>query len=382
MITTGSSCRHAVSKIHGSRQGLLRVISAPYQPHRRYAQPVPRRPDVATAKAISNEYSAKSALVIIESRSPGDPVNPARSTLPPPLDLPERDAQQNFFIYWFHIGRAYGTFYKEGVKAVWFNNKATKLLRERIKQEMKVGGEKEAASQGLISRSEWQLLQRNNHDIGKLPLFGLLAVIFGEWLPILVPFLPGVVPGTCRIPKQVRGMRAAAEERRRIIFRTANFEPEQGQLSYDATGTQGKAWPMASADYIQTLLKQMRDDQLHHLSTTLGLHSRLWDRVQLYPIGMRRKLTKHLQYLSLDDRLLSEPPSSSKLSVVELEEACTERGLDVLGRPEDTLRENLSWWLKRQEEDEGRGRAMLSMLFRRLATREWVKLHLKANKRD
>ncbi|KAK3637013.1 hypothetical protein LTR56_013909 [Elasticomyces elasticus] len=382
MIATGSSCRHAVSKIHTSRHGLLRVISAPYQPHRRYAQPTPRRPDVATAKAISNEYSAKAALAIIESRSPGDPVNPARSTLPPPLDLPERDAQQNFFLYWFHIGRAYGTFYKEGVKAVWFNNKATRLLRERIKQEMKVGGEKEAASQGLISRSEWQLLQRNNHDIGKLPLFGLLAVIFGEWLPILVPFLPGVVPGTCRIPKQVRGMRAAAEERRRIIFRTANFEPEQGQLSFDATGTQGKAWPVASADYIQMLLKQMRDDQLHHLSTTLGLHSRLWDRVQLYPIGMRRKLTKHLQYLSLDDRLLSEAPSSSRLSVVELEEACTERGLDVLGRPEATLRENLSWWLKRQEEDRGRGRAMLSMLFRRSATREWVKLHLDANKRD
>ncbi|TKA77454.1 hypothetical protein B0A55_04767 [Friedmanniomyces simplex] len=316
-------------------------------------------------------------------RQQQQPFNPPRSTLPPPLELPERDAVQAIVIYWFNIGRAYGTFYKEGVKAVWYNNKASRLLRERIKGELKAGGEKEAASRGLISRSQWQILQRNNHDIGKLPLFGVLVLVFGEWLPLFVPFMPGVVPGTCRIPKQVHGMREAAEERRRTSFRTANFEPEKGQISFGEAEVQGNTWPMASEKYIQGVLQPMRDDQLHHLSTTLGLHSRLWDRVQLSPFRflMRRRVTKHLQYLALDDRLLAQSPPTSKLSHMELENACEERGLDVLGRPEPILRESLSWWLKRQAEDKGRGRAMLSMLFRRLAIRDWVELHVKANDR-
>ncbi|KAK1033457.1 hypothetical protein LTR33_016712, partial [Friedmanniomyces endolithicus] len=178
----------------------------------------------------------------------------------------------------------------------------------------------------------------------------------------------------------VRGMREVAEERRRMSFRTANFEPEKGQLGFEEmAAVEGGAWPMASEKYILDVLKPMRDDQLHHLSTTLGLHGRIWDRLQLSPFLIRRRVTKHLQYLALDDRLLAQAPPSSKLSQVELENACSERGLDVLGRPEALLRESLEWWMKRQEEDEGRGRVMLSMLFRRLAIRDWVELLVKAN---
>ena len=378
-----SSYLQAVSIHHSPRHASIRILSI-YRPNlrRQYAQPT--RPDIATTKAIEANYSAKAALHAIESRQLSDPINPPRSTLPPPLDLPERNKDQNVALYWFRIGRAYGTFYKEGVKAVWFNNKAAKLLRERIKNELKVESDADAALKGVITRSEWQILQRNNHDMGRLPLFGLLVLVFGEWLPLFVPFMPGVVPGTCRIPKQVRGMREKGEERRRVSFRTANFEPEVGQLRFEeakerATGEVHK-WPMASAEYVRTILQPLRDDQLHHLSTTLGLHSSMWDRVQLYPFRalMRRRLMKRLQYLALDDRLLNRFSSKAKLSQVELEFACEVRGLDVLGRPEHVLRENLEWWLKRQDEDEGRGKAAISMLFRRLVIRDWVGLHLKA----
>ncbi|KAK1808370.1 hypothetical protein LTR12_017277 [Friedmanniomyces endolithicus] len=382
-----SSCLLAVqtSCIHTPRHGFIPLSSIYQQTHRRrYAHQPPQqaRPDAATSIAISEHYSAKAALNAIQSRTHGDPINPPRSTLPPPLELPERDKAPSVFIYWFRIGRAYGSFYKEGVKAVWFNNRAAKLLRERVSGELGAGGEKEAAARGLISRSEWQVLRRNEHDIGKLPLFGVLVVVFGEWLPLFVPFMPGVVPGTCRIPSQVRGMHEVGEERRRMSFRTANFEPEKGQIGFgEMAAVEGGAWPMASEEYILDVLKPMRDDQLHHLSTTLGLHGRIWDRLQLSPFLIRRRVTRHLQYLALDDRLLAQAPPSSKLSQVELENACSERGLDVLGRPEAILRESLEWWVKRQEEDEGRGRAMLSMLFRRLAIRDWVGLHVKANDR-
>ncbi|KAK4553411.1 hypothetical protein LTR86_009468 [Recurvomyces mirabilis] len=366
-----SSCLQTGSSIFTSRYGFTQLATISRRSiTRHYAQPPPRptqqRPakqDQAVVRIDEKSYAANSAFIWIQSGARSGPVNPPRSTLPPPLELPERKDIPNFFYYWFKIGSTYGSFYKEGVKAVWYNNKASRALRERIRND---GGGDDAATvaiQGRMSRSEWQLLARNTHDIGKLPLFGVLVLLFGEWLPLLVPFMPGVVPGTCRIPKQVRGMREKAEERRRVTFRMGNFEPEQAQIKY----AEVKTWPMTETAYIDGLLQAMREDQLHHLSSSLTLHSRLWDRVQLYPLRflMTRSLAKHLQYLAIDDRLLLHSGRTSTLTTAELERACEERGLDVLGRPEPYLRDNLSWWLKRQQDDEGRGRAMMSMLFRR-----------------
>ncbi|KAK5126331.1 hypothetical protein LTR85_010567 [Meristemomyces frigidus] len=369
------------------RERIERAIASKDHANRNAARYI--KPDEATSKAISQQFSAKAALTAIESKAPSDPVNPPRSVLPPPLDLPERGDAQTVFIYYFRIGRAYGTFYKEGIKAVWYNYKASRLLRERITKELGAKDRIEAAAKGLITRAEYQLLQRNDHDIGKLPFFGVLVLVFGEWLPLLVPFMPGAVPGTCRIPKQVRGMREKAEERRRISFRQGITEPSKEQLPDDRMVVAGRPgahaeWPMADKTYVRKTLETLRDDQLHHLSSTLGLHSRLWDRLQLGPpvFLLRRALTKRLHAVTLDDKLLLRHGSSSKLSMAEFEIAAEDRGLDILGKKNDVLRDNIGWWLKRQEEDKGRGGAMLAMLFRRLAIREWVQLNLQANYRS
>jgi len=381
-----SSCLHAVSGIKHPHHATLRLAFLGHStPNRHYAQQ--QRPDEATNKAISEQFSAKAALTTIESGAKHDPTNPPRSVLPPPLALPERSEAQTRFIYWFRIGRAYGTFYKEGIKAVWYNNKAARLLRERMSKEHGTSNVIEAATKSLVSRSEWQLLARNKHDIGKLPVFGILVLIFGEWLPLLVPFIPGAVPGTCLIPKQVQGMRLKAEERRRRSFREGTAEPAREQMPDDRVVIAGRPaqradWPMVDVTYIRSMLNGLRDDQLHHLSFTLGQHSSIWDKIQLPPPAflLRRSLTKRLQYLTLDDKLLLRFGGSSQLSPIELEIACEQRGLDILGKKDAVLRDNLSWWLKRQEEDKGRGSAMLAMLFRRLAIRDWVKLNLEANR--
>ncbi|KAK4549181.1 hypothetical protein LTR36_007639 [Oleoguttula mirabilis] len=388
--TWPSSCLHAVSSINGSRQATLRLAFASHPAFvRQYAQQQQRfgKPDEATSKAVSEQFSAKAALTTIESKAPSDPVNPPRSVQPPPLDLPERDSAQTIFIYYFRIGRAYGTFYKEGIKAVWYNYKASRLLQERITEELGAKDRVEAAAKGLITRAEYQLLQRNDHDIGKLPFFGVLVLVFGEWLPLLVPLMPGAVPGTCRIPTQVRGMREKAEERRRISFRQGITEPSTEQIPDDRMVVAGRPgghaeWPMADTTYVGSMLETLRADQLLHLSSTLGLHNRLWDRLQLPPPAflLRRALTKRLQALTLDDKLLIRHGNSSKLSQTELELASEDRGLDIIGQKDHALRERLNWWLQRQEEDKGRGRALLAMLFRRLAIRDWVKLNLQANR--
>lgn len=241
----------------------------------------------------------------------------------------------------------------------------------------------------LMTRSEFQLLARNSHDIGKLPFFGLLVALFGEWLPLIVPFIPGAVPGTCRIPKQIEGMRKKAEERRRISFRQGISEPTVGEEQLrkvegekDMSTASAKEWPMTQKEYAAQILSKLNASQLLHLSSTLNLHNRLWDRVQLPPPAflLRSGVSKHLSYLTSDDLLLQRYGGAQKLTAEEVDVACEERGIDVLGRSEQTLRENLSWWLARQDEDKGRGEVLFTMLFRRLEIRNWVELHRSANR--
>lgn len=389
----GGSYLHVATGINTfHRHATLRLaFVGSYATTRHFAQGQRRsiRPDKATKNAIEEQFSAKAALSAVQSKSSIDAVNPPRSTLPPPLTLPQRSQAQTVVIYWWQIGKAYGTFYKEGIKAVWYNSRAAQTIRDRITKEKEAKTVNDAAAKAMITRSEWQILERNSHDIGKLPLFGLLVLLFGEWLPLLVPFMPNAVPGTARIPKQVMGMRKKAEERRRRSFREGFAEPSKDQLpgslsEIAAKSANGVAWPTADSVYTKAMLGGLRPDQLLHMSTALGLHSNLWDRIQLPPpsLLLRRKLSKRLQYLALDDKLLMRGGGAPKLSSIELEIACEERALDILGKSDETLRKSLDFWLKRQSDDKGRGQAMLAMLFRRLAIRDWVSLNLAANARD
>lgn len=322
----------------------------------------------------------KAALVDIERLRKLDPVNPPKSTLPPPLKLPTK-GDENAALYYFRIGRAYGSFYWVGIKAVWNNHKASKVLQQRVTEDAGAATFRSvtaAQKLHLLNRSEFQLLARNSYDIGKLPLFGLLVCLFGEWLPLLVPFIPGAVPGTCRIPKQIRGMRAKAEDRRRVAFRQGTSEPSKQQLPHPdedtPAGLARVGWPMAQKDYAVWMLQKLRDDQLYHLSSSLNLHNRMWDRVQLPPPSflLRRAISKRLAYLTSDDKLLLSAGDVLKLDEEELKIACEERGIDVLGKREETLSKELSWWLGRQKEDEGKGFAMFVMLFRRYARHDLI----------
>ncbi|KAF2481989.1 hypothetical protein BDY17DRAFT_325489 [Neohortaea acidophila] len=357
--------------------GLYAIASRQYTPRLVCSQRVPllrhyaqqsTQPDgtPSTAAAI-----VKSALTVIESRANADPVNAPRSTLPPPLNLPTR-GDEAAPIYYFRLGRAYGTFYKDGIKAVWFNFKASRLLQERIKSERNAKDVTDAVEKKAITRAEFQLLARNSHDIGKLPIFSLMVLVFGEWLVLIVPFVPSRVPGTCRIPKQTHGMTLKAEERRRVSFRHGIPAPSKEQMAKEDVdaekGGEKTLWPMAfNPDYARRIVGKLRDDQLHHLSCNLGLHNSLWDRVQLAPPAflLRRSISNRLQYLTQDDFLLLEHGGVARLTPDELRFACEQRGLDTLGQEDKALQRKLEWWLNRQREDDGKGRAMLTMLFRR-----------------
>lgn len=305
-------------------------------------------------------------------------VNPPPTTRPPPLDLPTR-GKEAYPIYLYRTGRAYGTFYKDGLKSVWHNHKAASALKKRIAAALNarkpdlappVSASKTwssfrdaAVARRVVNRAEFQLLERNARDIGKLPFFALLVLLFGEWLPLIVPFIPSRVPGTCRIPKQVRGMREKSEARRKWSFRSGvAAEPGAGQVAVE-----GDKWRMMDKANVREVLKSLGSEQLMHLSCVLDQHSGIWDRVQLTPPAglIRRGVCSRVQYLALDDFLIVEAGGIKNLSSEELLIACEDRGIDVLGKPEEKLKSELQAWIKKQEHDEGRGWAMIEMLFKR-----------------
>ena len=215
-----------------------------------------------------------------------------------------------------------------------------------------------------MNRADFQQLERNARDIGKLPFFGLLVLLFGEWLPLLVPFIPNRVPGTCRIPKQVDGMREKSEKRRRWAFRAGDVpEPDAGQLSVQ----DGGKWRMTDRANVREVMKGLDPRQLMHLSCVLNQHGALWDRLQVTPPAglLRRAVCARVQYLALDDFLLVEAGGPAGLKSEEVVIACEERGIDVLGKPEEKLRSELQTWVQKQKKDDGRGWAMMEMLFKR-----------------
>lgn len=357
--------RQAVASIQGSSVAPTRGKSvAPTQG--KHIAPAREKPIEVTPTVNHEEYSPRAALLAVESGNQRDTVNPPLSTLPPPLDLPTRANESNVFMYLLRLGRAYGSFYKNGVKAVWFNRKAANMLQAQVKERVEKhaaakGGLSElptkdrllqlAARMGLLTRAESEILTRHDRDIGKLPVFGVMVVVFGEWLPLIVPFVPSVVPGTCLIPAQIKGMRVAMEERRKQSFR-------KGVTSFS-----------------EAVMKQMRasgpridgtPDQMLHMSTTLGLHARLWDRLNIIPpkFLLQRGFDRRMGYIERDDKLLWTY-GASRLSRQEVAIACEMRGIDVLHRSDAVLREMLTWWLTKQQRDNASGAAFYDMLFKR-----------------
>lgn len=346
----------------------------------------------ATSRSDPSSGQLKRQLAIIDS------LNPPKSTFPPPLSLPDRQGL-NTAVYYFRLGRAYGSFYWAGVKAVWANHKNVAELKRRLREgpakelngsifgpDLLLACTKEIAHGQGLTRSEFQMLLRDKHDWSRVPVFGLLAAVFGEWLPLLVPFIPRAVPMTCRIPGQVAGLRKIAEERRRNVFREGKIAEPSGttveELQSRIKGANGQSSaPQTSKTALmpsteierQVLLNSnlvavLDPRQMLFVSTSFGLHRRIYERLGTAPTtgSLRRNITGRLTYLSIDDTLLLKQPNPEELlDDDEVLLACEDRGMDVLGIPVKQLRTNLGKWLRGRKDDDGTGKVLLRMLFRR-----------------
>jgi hypothetical protein len=230
----------------------------------------------------------------------------------------------------------------------------------------------------VMSRADFLLLHRSASDISRLPLFGLVMLVCGEFTPLVVPFLSGVVPQTCRIPRQAAADRRRVEQRRAASFRSlrgasaaaaANgvLPPDEGSAGPAAGAAEKRLvavpadsdappLPFSLAKGDEGYLDALGHAQLLHISRSLGLHSaRLWldgkpERPQrLLPRPPRAllqyRVRKHRAYLMTDDILLVRDGGVDALAADELEMALVDRGLNTLGLTDEQRRRLLRRWL-------------------------------------
>ncbi|KAK1593255.1 uncharacterized protein LY79DRAFT_514534 [Colletotrichum navitas] len=286
---------------------------------------------------------------------PSAKVNPPASTRPAPLNLPEHKPDSTTIGHLYRTGKAYIKFYKTGLKAVFSNRR---LIQKTIAEKSaSVEGFRSPSvfTPGLIpegfSRADWMLLWRVRHDILRVPLFGLVLLVCGEFTPFVVIFVDGVVPYTCRLPRQIDAGFKQAEERRQKSF--IEFEEEA------PLGIMPGMAPAAAKK---------------HVLRSLHVPGMMWEKLGFFPPGLwETKGRLRMAFLEGDDRLLARDGGPAGLEEQEVRIACAERGIDCRGRGADELRQLLGQWLRLvdAEETEERRKRMTVLLTTR--TENWPK---------
>ncbi|KAL9079524.1 MAG: hypothetical protein Q9157_001582 [Trypethelium eluteriae] len=278
-------------------------------------------------------------------------LNPPDTTLPPDLHVATQSPNQSKLSYWYHVGRSYAIFYKTGVSNTWSNYKAARAIRDRLSHG--------PSSSSSLTRADRLLLRRSVYDMRRIPFFALLFLLVGEWLPLLVPFMPRVVPLTCRIPAQEDGMRKQQAEWRvgalQELERSAPGGERGGREWIEVLGEMLHASASSSGEQGQQPVRQGlvgKSEEAVPMCRVLGLYSPKFDwAVGSLPGFMARgflagRLRQHLEFLRADDQELLEAARRAGgleqvavvLSKEERVRACEDRGLDVFQQREEEVR--------------------------------------------
>lgn len=279
-------------------------------------------------------------------------LNPPASTRPPPLNIPSSNSVDSTLRYWFRMGKGYLNFYKDGLRGILASHK---FLREKIKRtpsDDRPSIFRPYYVPRSFSRADWVLLWRVRHDMLRLPLFGLMLLVIGEFTALVVIYVDRVVPYTCRFPRQVLTAVQRAEQRRRVAFDALDALSPHGVLSPRITHQLARI----------------------HVLRSLDLAGTIWDRLGFMPPGMWEvKGRLRMAFLEGDDRNLLEDGGPLDLEPTELVIACRQRGIDTLGKSEAELRNLLSDWLRltAAEDINERRRRMATLLLTRYAKFEF-----------
>jgi hypothetical protein len=229
----------------------------------------------------------------------------AFSTLPEAIHIPGRGGQ-GWFKRMLQVGRIYFKFYKNGLHNVILNHRKG-LEYGRLKEQ---------------TRSQFQLIGRSKRDFMKLPLFGVILVIFGEFTPLVGLAIPRIFPATCLMPTQIKKIRQTVERRRQRVFAS-----ESDRLS---------ALAVPPTDRSQVLR------QFSLLDTGML-------PIALLPTAyLQRRLRERVQYIARDDELLLQNGNVEEICEAELDLALMERGFDGSEKSLEQRQQLLKTWLEKR----------------------------------
>ncbi|KUI62746.1 hypothetical protein VP1G_09860 [Cytospora mali] len=214
-----------------------------------------------------------------------------------------------------------------------------------------------------------------------------MLLVCGEFTPLVVLAVPGVVPITCRIPQQVEKLRRKAEDRRGASFERLRqrygdeIYKEEGEGRDDDATTTGvpseKSQGSGAAGAVTRSAQQKYPDlspadMTAHVARSLNLISSIWDVLPLsllpdsfISVIASRKVREHLAYLDQDNHFIAQAGGVDALEEEEVLLACEDRGIwPVEGADKgnggggggllSSARENLRRWLYLVGDDHGR----------------------------
>ncbi|KAF2263523.1 hypothetical protein CC78DRAFT_533951 [Lojkania enalia] len=262
-------------------------------------------------------------------------LNPPTDTYAPEIVVPPRKPGQNRFSYWFASGKAYLSFYKMGISRMRQTAKHAKQLRAKQRE-------------NRLTRAEFQVVRRSRKDMMKIIPFGALLLLLGEWVPIIALWITPIVPEVCRIPGQVRKELGKLERRRRDRERKLAIDAAN-LVARDRRPGIGQATHSLQPPYTYLNEETLKGLDLYGLltvSTGLDAHSKVWDWLFMTPPKsmLRWNVSRKLEYLRKDDELIARCGGWQGLNNKEVERACVERGIYVLGKSEGESRRDLAGW--------------------------------------
>ncbi|KAF2747580.1 hypothetical protein M011DRAFT_384760, partial [Sporormia fimetaria CBS 119925] len=280
-------------------------------------------------------------------------LNPPEWTYAPPLVLPVKEYSgplgvkaKKFAKRLWAVGKAYLQFYKQGVKNVWAMVKLARKLRARQKKEVgglskdkKAVGSRDEKAAGeevvkalvadiVLTRAEWQIVQRSQKDVYRLPFFATLLALFGEYTPLIKGWITFIIPEPCREPtdleRSLKKREARRAERLQVLKRT-----------YDTTVIRK----------VDTGVRGRTGNAVIRVDATLDAHPWVWEFFMTPPrFIVQWDVKRKLNYLRMDDALIARDGGWRGLNEVEVKRACVDRGIIVNRRTPWQMRMALAEW--------------------------------------
>ena len=302
-----------------------------------------------------------------------DAVNPPPSTHPADLSIPDpvpaSATTTTKLKRYVALGRAYFSFYKTGLKNVYHNYRTSLPLRRELgvvpiylpvsppgSSPKAKGTFRTTLQRTQLTRSNFQLIRRAAFDVRRMIPFSLMLVVCGEFTPLIVLATgSAIVPMTCRVPAQFAKDRAKQTSRKRAAL-VAHAVQETGSVSQVVRGD-AELELLATHYASPTWVDGCSNEDVLRACAVFGLVGTHARPSGLVALVYRKRLRRFVEYLAIDDGLISRGGGVSAMQAVEVRRAVEERGgIELVYGVEegwDAEREQRRWleaWLERRRD--------------------------------